>query len=363
MMYCSIEWIGSLLLIRYFYFSSIADGIKLKKEIQWTTDGVTIAGGHGNGNAHNQLSLSSGIFVDEDGSVIVADYNNHRVIEWKHNASKGCVVAGGNGQGNQLNQLNKPSDVIVDRERSSLLICDLGNRRVVRWPRQYGEELVMVIENIDCCGLTIDCYGDLYVTDCVKDEVRCYKLDGNYYDTKYKVVAGGHGRGPALNQLDGPTYLFVDRVRTVYVSDKKNNRVMKWESGAEKGIVVAGGKGAGNSAGQLNHPRGLFVDLQGNIYVADSNNHRVIRCCTKSQETVVIVGNGAGQAANQLNIPVGLAVDRHHNLHVLDCFNYRVQRFSITGKSSLMTGQGGGGRMRWRWHRFLFTLTLHWDQG
>lgn len=331
MMHCSIECIRRVLLRRYFFSSSIADGILLKENVRWTTNGITIVGGHGNGKAHNQLGLGAGIFVDEDGSTIVADFNNHRIVEWKSGATTGCILAGGDEAGNQLNQLNKPSDVIVDRERNSLLICDLGNRRVVRWPRQNGEELVMMIENIDCCGLTMDNHGDLYVTDSRKDEVRCYKLDGDYYDTKYRVVAGGNGKGSGLHQLDEPTYLFVDQDRAVYVADKNNNRIMKWEKDAEQGVVVAGGNGAGNSTRQLNHPRGLFVDSQGNIYVADSNNHRVMRWCKKLDGTVIVGGNGSGQTANQLHIPIGLAVDRHYNLHILDCFNHRVQRFSVTG--------------------------------
>ena len=57
------------------------------------------------------------------------------------------------------------------------------------------------------------------------------------------VVAGGNGQGNQLNQLNCPTYLFFDEEQAVYVSDNHNHRVMKWNKGANQGIVVAGGQG------------------------------------------------------------------------------------------------------------------------
>jgi hypothetical protein len=46
------------------------------------------------------------------------------------------VVAGGNGAGHRTNQLILPTDVIVDQKTDSLIICDQGNGRVVRWSRR-----------------------------------------------------------------------------------------------------------------------------------------------------------------------------------------------------------------------------------
>ncbi|CAF2193278.1 unnamed protein product, partial [Rotaria magnacalcarata] len=91
------------------------------------------------------------------------------------------------------------------------------------------------------------------------------------------VVAGGNGKGDGLNQLNEPTYLFVDRDHSVYVSDNNNHRVMKWVEGAKEGIVVAEGHGEGSALTQLNHPHGIFVDTLGRLYVADMVNNRVMR--------------------------------------------------------------------------------------
>ncbi|CAF5047316.1 unnamed protein product, partial [Rotaria socialis] len=75
----------------------------------------------------------------------------------------------------------------------------------------------------------------LYVTDTGKNEVRRYKFGENVGT----IVAGGNGAGAGLNQLKYPTYLFVDRDYSVYVSEWHNFRVMKWKKGAKEGIVVA----------------------------------------------------------------------------------------------------------------------------
>ena len=78
-----------------------------------------------------------------------------------------------------------------------------------------------------------------------------------------------------MNQLNFPTYLFVNEEQAVYVSDTNNHRVMKWNKGTNQGIVVAGGRGEGSVLTQLSYPRGLFVDTTHAIYVVDSWNDRV----------------------------------------------------------------------------------------
>ncbi|CAF1460694.1 unnamed protein product [Rotaria sordida] len=209
----------------------------------------------------------------------------------------GQVVAGGNGQGNRLNQLYCPRDVLIDKETDSLIICDWGNRRVVRWSRRSGTtQGEILINNILGYGLAMDDQRYLCISDRDKHEVSRYQIG----DKNGILVAGGNGKDDGLTQLNAPTYIFVDQQQTVYVSDCDNHRVMKWNKGAKKGIVVAGGQGQGNALTQLYHPNGLFVDTLGTIYVTDSSNHRVMRWSKGAKQgTVIAGGNGSGEAANQ----------------------------------------------------------------
>ncbi|CAF0791768.1 unnamed protein product [Rotaria sordida] len=264
---------------------------------RWRQNGVTVAGGHGQGKATNQLHWPEGLFIDDDQTIVIADWSNHRIIQWKMNDTNGQVVAGGHGEGNRLDQLDNPADVLIDKEMDKLIICDYGNRRVVRWSRRsdttQGE---ILIDNIDCRGLAMDNQRYLYVSNDNKQEVRRYQIG----DKNGTLVAGGNGRGNGLNQLNFPTFIFVDRQQTVFVSDNSNHRVMKWDKDAKEGIVVAGGQGQGNALTQLSAPDGLFVDILGTLYVADSHNHRAMRWLKGAKQgTVIVGGNGQGAGANQ----------------------------------------------------------------
>ncbi|CAM4846132.1 unnamed protein product, partial [Rotaria magnacalcarata] len=304
-------------------------GVTIPANAKWSQNGVTVAGGNGGGNATNQLDWPRGLFVDDDQTVVIADTENGRIVQWKDgDTTNGQVVADGNGEGNGLHQLNYPIDVLNDKETDSLIICDQGNRRVVRWSRRSGTtQGEILIDNIDCWGLAMDEQRNLYVSDVVKHEVRRYRL----VEMNGTLVAGGNGKGDGLSQLNFPAYLFVDRQQNVYVSDKWNNRVMKWNKGAKEGVVVAGGQGYENALTQLSFPNGIFVDTLGTLYVADTLNHRVMRWTQgdNKQGTVIVGGNGYGAGPNQLSFPFGLSFDRHGNLYVANWSDHRVQRFSI----------------------------------
>ncbi|CAF3770147.1 unnamed protein product [Rotaria sp. Silwood1] len=298
----------------------------IQPNAKWKQNGLTVAGGCGQANRSNQLAGPHGLCVDDNQTIYVVDNYNHRIMEWKCCGTNGKVVAGGNGYGNGAHQLNGPQDVIIDKEQDSFIITDTVNRRIVRWPRRKGTRGETIISNVSCWGLTMDENGFLYVVDNGKNEVRRYQIG----DVKGTVVAGSNGKGNRLDQLSGPSYLFVDRDHSVYVSDSSNHRVMKWEEGTKEGIIVAGGQGEGNSLTQLLYPQGVVVDQLDTVYVADFGNHRIMRWPKgATQGTVIIGGNNEGAQSNQLAGPVGLSFDRHGNLYVVDNRNDRVQKFNI----------------------------------
>ena len=126
-----------------------------------------MAGGNGHGNEINQLYYPTGMYIDDDQTIYVADYYNHRIVEWKKGASIGQVVAGGKGAGNRNDQLSSPTIVTVDKENDSLIICDSGNRRVVRWSRHNGskwEKQSFRILSLHT-GMAIDNNGYVYLSD------------------------------------------------------------------------------------------------------------------------------------------------------------------------------------------------------
>ena len=294
--------------------------------IQWDQNASTIAGGHSYGDRHHQLNQPSSMTFDGEGTLFIADRQNHRVIAWKKNAEKGIVVAGGKGDGNRLDQLHHPSAIVFDWRTNSLIISDSGNRRILRWPCWNASQGNVLLSDIESYGLAIDEQQSLYVSDYQKHAVRRYRHEENVG----VVVAGGHGRGHGLHQLAHPCNLFVDQEGSVYVSDSLNHRVVKWKENAQEGTVVAEKNHPTVTSAHSSCPRGIVVDRQGFIYVVDQTNHRIIRWSQATEEgTVIAGGNGRGSSAHQLESPLDLCFDKGQNLYVLDTCNHRVQKFAI----------------------------------
>ena len=293
----------------------------ISSKTKWMQNGVTVAGGNGLGNGNNQLSCPYSACLDDDQTIYIADYMNHRIVQWKKDATNGQAVAGVQGQGNRNGQLNYPTNVLVDKKNNCFIICDYGNRRVMRWPCENAKGGETIISDIHCWGLAIDNDEYLYVSNDQKHEVRRWKMGENVG----ALVAGGNGQGNRLDQLNRPYHIFVDQNQSVYVSDYGNHRVMKWVKGAREGVVVAGGQGQGNGLKQLFNPVGIVIDQLSTIYVADLRNHRVVRWLRGATEGSIFVG---GQT-NQLNHPWYLSFDRQNDLYIADFGNYRIQKFMM----------------------------------
>jgi len=315
--------------------------VKLQKELEQfqqqlsilvQPNAQTIAGGNGEGYKLNQFAYPYGICVDQQQQhIYIADHYNHCILQWQFGQQKGRVVAGGNGQGNRIDQLNHPTDVIIDENSKSLIISDQGNRRVVRWSLQNPNDKQILIENIECFGLKMNGNRDLFVSDLENHAVKRWTKDHlGKREQQGTIVSGGNGRGDRLNQFNCLGFIFIDREDTVYVSDCKNHRVMKWLKGASERIVVAGGYGRGYSLKELSSPQGLLVNQFGDVYVTDRKNHRIMYWSLGSNEGRLIAGGtGRGKQSNQLNFPRALAFDDENNLYVSDCNNQRIQRFLV----------------------------------
>ena len=291
---------------------------------KWKQNGLTVAGGNGPGNRLDQLNKPTGIYIDDDDNqtIYIVDAGNHRVMEWKSNATSGRVVAGGNKHGYRTNQLHNPKDVIIDKQTDSIIICDAGNRRVVRWSRQKSTNGEILMRNIFCEGITADNEGHFYISDSQLDEVRRWGVGVN----RGTKVAGGYFQINKKYKASTSGYLYVDEDGSIYTSDATNHVVVKWTEHADKDIFVAGDI----SLTQLNRPMGIVVDHLGNVYVADANTSQVFYWIKGKNEGRVVVGeNKGGSGTNQLKYPTDLSFDKEGNLYVVDTLNHRVQKFLL----------------------------------
>jgi hypothetical protein len=172
--------------------------------------------------------------VDDSGTVFIADSGNHRIVAWNKGDNEGHVVAGGQGKGNGLHQLNHPTDFLIDINTDSLIICDWGNRRIVRWslknekavfwwPFNYSRRGEVLVDNISCRGLAMDKEKCLYVGDADKHAVKRFARG----DIHGVVVAGGIADGNTLDESSRPSHTFVHGESSLYEADFRNQCVMR----------------------------------------------------------------------------------------------------------------------------------------
>ncbi|CAF1545815.1 unnamed protein product, partial [Adineta steineri] len=261
--------------------SSKSTLLRKPKFMKWKQNAITVVGENKECEGLCQLNRPQRIFIDRNKHIFIADFMNHRVIEWECNANTGQIIAGGSGKGYSEKQLSNPIDVIFDQQTHFIIIADLSNRRVIQW---MNKDQQILIHNIDCYGLAMDKNIFLYVSDYKNNEVLQWKMGE---DNEEIVVAGGNEQGNQLNQLAYPTFIFVDEYQSVYVSDSNNHRIMKWEKGAKEGRIVARGNSNGENLNQISKPEGIFVDDSGQIYVADYGNRRIMRWYEGKGELVI----------------------------------------------------------------------------
>lgn len=292
---------------------------------KWERHADTVMGGLGRGPMLKRHHTPKGLWVCKNKSILVADCANHRIIEYGPDKKK-RKVAGSRISGYGFSQLFFPTDVVFQESTNNFLICDARNRRVSRWSpgRKVCDEII--IDKIACYGIAVDSDDNIYVSNIEKHEVRRYAPG----DRRGVIIAGGHGRGSRLHQLNGPTYICIGPNKSLYVSDSDNNRVVRWDLEAAEGVIVAGGNGKGRNLSQLDYPAGLVVDRNGTLYIADHWNNRVMRWCKDRDRGERIVGELLpGDSRSQINGPEGLRFDQKGNLCVVDGYNHRVQKFKI----------------------------------
>ncbi|CAF1033471.1 unnamed protein product [Adineta steineri] len=203
----------------------------------------------------------------------------------------GIVVAGGNGGGGAMNQLYKPESIAFDRQQN-LYVSDPSFSRIQKYSRN-SEEIVTLVTSVKAGELFIDRYDNLYFTVSSSHTVQKRSAVGG----SVEVVAGNGRYGAALNQLNVPKAVYVDREESVYVVDMNNQRIVKWLKKSTTGIMLFGGTGV------LKNPVGLFVDEVnelGAVYVC-THNSKVVKWMPNTQQLITVAGSDkAGNGSKTL---------------------------------------------------------------
>ena len=181
-------------------------------------------------------------------------------------------------------------------------------------------------------SIFIDNNYTLYICD--RDNHRIMRYEAN--DTTGTVVAGTGVAGNAATQLNSPKGVAVDQMGAIIVADSSNYRIQRFPLGSLTGTTIA----TNNSNNLLGQTRDLHIDVNNGVYVTDSDYSRIVKYFPNNGIGVILAGSsGPGTGAAQLLQPFGNFMDGNQTLYVADYGNHRVQKWP-TGATSGITVAG-----------------------
>lgn len=183
-------------------------------------------------------------------------------------------------------------------------------------------------------------------------------------DSSVSFAANIGSKGTAGGQFETPWGLDVDGEGNVWVADKGNNRVEKFNSAGEfiltfgnevdktnHGNICTAASGdtcgwgvAGAANGQFNEPLDVATTNTGDLWVTDGANNRVQKFNSKGEYLTQFGATGTG--SGQFTEPWGIDITSSGNIWVADARYYRVEEFEPNGtfiRSANGEGSGGSG--------------------
>lgn len=336
------------------------------------------------------LAEPSGLAVDPFGTVYLAEAGAHRVRKIAPNGGVSTVAGTGNrgfsGDGGPADQalLNAPSGLALDAD-GNLYIADTGNRRLrkvsadgmIQTVAGDGTEsftndgrpatTAMISE---APSVTSDAEGNFYIADTGNARIRKVTPAGvitSLIETPeptavvsapdgtllvadatdrrvFRIAPDGSVTPVLAKPLDRPVALALSAAGDLYIADQGAAVIYKVDAAgnlsvaAGTGIFGDSGDGGPATEAELMLPTALAVGPGGELYLADAGAHRVRRVDLRGTITTVAGMGGAGAAGDDgpaayawLREPRGLAVASDGTLYVADSGNHRVRRVDLSG--------------------------------
>lgn len=207
----------------------------------------TLAGGGGAGYADGKGAAAKfnqplDVTVDADGNVYVADNLNHRIRKVAPDGTVTTLAGSGtagfaNGTGTAA-QFKNPSGLDIDKE-GNILVADRLNHRI-RKVTPAGEATTIAGDGntgyrdgdaagarfADPYGISGDKNGNIFIADLNNNKIRKIGTDGLVSTVAGTVKGYADGAGAAA-QLNGPTDVCVDADGVIYVADLTNHCIRK----------------------------------------------------------------------------------------------------------------------------------------
>jgi tripartite motif-containing protein 71 len=249
------------------------------------------------GSAAGQFAGPTGLSVDRDGAVYIADSNNQRVQRVAMNGDLKRYGRAGDAPG----ELWGPQCVAIDPSGQFFFVADQGNNRLQCFA--FNGQHRGVMQGFQApCGLSFDSGGRLWVADSGNARVMCFDIHSGQFLGGYdrsaglvrptcvicnskgqvfvtdsgtqEVVCFTNGKRTAQRRLNAPAQIALDAQGRLYVAESGYNRLHVFD-GLGDSLITFDTPSA--RIGAFRQPTGVAIGPGGEIYVADTQNHRVLR--------------------------------------------------------------------------------------
>lgn len=273
-----------------------------------------------------EFSSPTGIALDHDGNIYIADTDNHSVQKFDKDGK--FIARWGSEPSSEEGQFYYPRGLATGPD-GSVYVSDSGNNRIQKfdaegncmhaWGKFGFAYRGAEIGKFDVpWGVATDNEGNLYVTDTSNARVQKFQADGT------PLMQWGKD-GSYDGAFFFPRGIAVDFVGNIFVADESNNRIQKFDSRGS--FLIKWGK-EGSGPGQFKAPWGVACDALGNVYAVDSGNHRIQKF--DGNGTFLCAWGNRGITEGQLNFGSGIAVDKEGYVYVVDSGNARVLKYAPT---------------------------------
>jgi DNA-binding beta-propeller fold protein YncE len=220
--------------------------------------------------------------------------------------------------------ISEPVDLIVDSEKNLYILSSLN--KIVIYDKDGNFLFTVFLPATTPRGIALDKDGSLYIADTGGDRVlKMKRTHPELFDFRLDDTfgAGGILRGREPHKFESPWGVTVDGDGNLYVTEKGNNRVQKFD---RKGRFIRKWGTLGVEPGELREPKGIFAHPYiGRIYVIDSGNDRVQEFSPGGALWSLFGEPGSDEG--QFKSPHDIAIDPYY-IYIADTGNNRVQKFS-----------------------------------